>query len=216
MDQEVSRPDLSGEVRFRVPLIFAIPFVALGLIALLAVGFSKVLLSVESKEAATTIAIVMAANVLAASAFIALKPRLQRASIVELALVALYPVVVGIALASTGVLAEEHAPEGPAPAPPPAAATDSLVAEGTDWTTKTLELPSDGASLPVENKDASVHNMSIYADEAAATAKQDPLFTGEDVAGGETVTYEIDGQKPGTYTFICDYHTNMIGEITFK
>ena len=70
--------------------------------------------------------------------------------------------------------------------------------------------------MPFDNRDATVHNMSIYEDEAAAKAKQDPLFTGEDVDGGESTTYEIDGQKAGTYTFICDYHTNMLGEITFQ
>ena len=216
MNQEVTRPDLSGEVRFRVPLIFAIPFVALVLIAGLAIGFSRVLLSVESKEAATVIAIVMAANILGACAFLALRPRLQRASIIELALVALYPVVVGIALATTGVLSGEAAEEVAPPEPPPAASTDSLVAEGTAWSTETLELPSKGGSLPIENKDATVHNMSIYPDADAALAKQDPLFTGEDIPSGESVTYKIDAQKPGTYAFICDYHSNMNGEITFQ
>lgn len=216
MNQEVSRPDLSGEVRFRVPLIFAIPFLALIVIGGLAFGFSRVLLSVESKEAATTIAIVMAANVLAACAFLALRPRVQRASVVELILVALYPVIVGIALATTGVLGGEAVHSEPAPQPAPAAATDKLVAEGTEWSTATLELPADGATLPIENVDPTVHNMSIYPDEAAASAKQDALFTGPEVPGGETVEYEIDPQKPGTYAYICDFHANMTGEITFK
>lgn len=218
MNQEVSRPDLSGEVRFRVPLIFAIPFVALIVIGGLAFGFSRVLLSVESKEAATTIAIVMAANILAACAYLALRPRVQRASVVELILVALYPVIVGIALAVTGVLGGEAEPAEPPPqgAPAPAGPAGSIAASGTNWTTNTLELPADGATLPVENQDATVHNLSIYPDEDAALAKQDVLFTGPDVPGGQTVDYEVDPQKPGTYTFICDYHSNMIGDITFQ
>lgn len=217
MNQEVTRPDLSGEVRFRVPLIFAIPFLALIVIAGLAYGFSRVLLSVESKEAATVIAIVMAANVLAACAFLALRPRVQRASVVELTLVALYPVIIGIALATTGVLGgEEAVSHEPGPKPPAAPVTDQLVAEGASWSTATLELPADGATLPIENQDPTVHNMSIYPDKAAAAAEQDALFTGPPVPAGETVEYEIDPQKPGTYTFICDYHSNMIGDITFK
>jgi plastocyanin len=217
MDQDVTRPDLSGEVRFRVPLVFAIPLVALVVIGGLAFGFSQVLLNLESKEGATTIAIVMAANVLAACAFLAVRQRVHRSSVIEVVLIALWPVVVGIALATTGLLAEEEAHPEPGGEPKPPVASDSeLVAEGTAWTTDTLTLPASGGPIPIENKDATVHNMSIYPDEAAAQAKQDPLFTGEDVAGGESTTYEVDGQKPGTYTFICDYHTNMIGEITFQ
>src|SRR3712207_5600446 len=108
MDQEVARPDLSGEVRFRVPLVFAIPVSAVLVIGLVAFGFSRILLGLESKEGATALAIVMAANVLAASAYFAMRPRLQRASVVELLVVALYPVVIGIALWQTGILAEEE------------------------------------------------------------------------------------------------------------
>ena len=216
MDSDVTRPDLSGEVRFRVPLVFAIPLGALVIIGALAYGFSLILLNLESKEAATTIAIVMAANVLAACTFLALRQRVHRASVVEVVLVALYPVVVGIALAATGVLAEEEAHSEPTEPKPAPVAGDALVASGTAWTNDTLSLPASGGELPVKNEDPSVHNMSIYADPESAESKQDPLFLGPDVQGGETVVYEIDAQKPGTYTFICDYHTNMVGEITFQ
>ena len=217
MDPDVTRPDLSGEVRFRVPLVLAVPLVAILIIAALAVGFAAVLLALESKEGATTIAIVMAANVLAAGAFLALRQRVHRSSVIEVVLVALYPVIVGIALATTGILAEEeHSEPGVEPKAPVASSDSEIVAEGTAWTTDTLTLPAGGGPLPFENQDPTVHNLSIYPDETAAQAKQDPLFVGPDVAGGESATYEVDPQKPGTYTFICDYHTNMIGEITFQ
>ena len=220
MNQEVTRPDLSREVRFRVPLVFAIPIGALLVIGLLAFGFSQVLLGLESKEAATTIAIVMAANVLAGCAYVALRPRLQRGSIAELMAVALYPVIIGVALAQTGVLAEEadtHAPpaEGETSAPAPAA--DELVAADIAWNTETLEFKAgETTTLPVDNQDTSVHNMSIYPDEASAEAQSDALFTGPDVAAGATEEYEIDPLKKGTYTFICDYHINMKGEVTVQ
>ena len=74
----------------------------------------------------------MAANVLIVCAFIAARQRMHRASVIEAVLVALYPVVVGVALAATGVLAEEevhHEPTGP-PAPP---AQNALIAEDTQW-----------------------------------------------------------------------------------
>jgi plastocyanin len=65
----------------------------------------------------------------------------------------------------------------------------------------------------VVNEDPVVHNMSIYSDDDAALAKQDPLFKGDDVDGGATVTYEVDPLEPDTYTYICDYHANMIGDL---
>ena len=215
MNQDVSRPDLSGEVRFRVPLVFAIPFAALAVIGLLAFGFSRVLLSVDSKEAATAIAIVMAANVLAACAFLALKPRLQRASIVELMLVALYPVVIGVAIAQLGITSGEA--EEPHGGHAPAPAASEIVASNTNFNTDALALKADETTeLPFSNEDTSVHNLSIYPDQAAAEAKQDALFTGPDVAGGESTTYEIDPLDAGTYAFICDFHTNMQGEVEVK
>ena len=217
MDQEVARPDLSGEVRFRVPLVIAIPVSAILVIGLTAFGFSRILLGLESKEGATALAIVMAANVLAASAYFALRPRLQRASVVELIVVALYPVVIGIALAQSGILAEEeHAEpasgtEQGAPAPAPA---DELVAQNIEWNTDVLTAQAgEPIEIPLENQDSTVHNMSIYPDEQSAESQSDAIFEGDDVAAGSSTTYEIDPLKKGTYTFICDYHINMIGDL---
>jgi plastocyanin len=213
MQEDLQRPDLSGEVRFRVPLIFAIPLGALLFIAVLAIGFSRILLSVPA-EAATAIAIVMAVNVLGACAFLALRPRIQRASLIELVLVALYPVVVGIAIAQTGIASEEAGPPPPPPSPAQGGGGgNELVAQDISFNIDTLQLQANQPNeIPFENADTTVHNMSIYEDEDAATAKQDPLFKGPDVDPGSSDTYTIDPIPKGTYTFICDYHANMIGE----
>lgn len=223
MDQQVSRPDLSGEVRFRVPLVFAIPFGALLIIGLLAFGFAQVLLNLESKEAATAIAIVMAANVLAACAFAASRRTLGRSSMVELALVALYPVVVGIAIAATGVIGgeahtEAHA-EGP-PEPPPAASggvTTEIVAADIAWSEDTMTLEAEKPSkFDVVNEDTTVHNLSIYKTPEDAETQTDPLFEGPDVAAGATESYEVDPLPKGEYAYICDYHVNMQGTLTVE
>jgi plastocyanin len=120
-------------------------------------------------------------------------------------------------------LAGQESSEGTEPAPPPETTEDggggsdaALVASGTQWDTDTLTIPAKGAEVEVSNEDPTTHNMSIYPNEQAALDKQDPLFKGEDVQAGSSVTYEIDPLKPGTYTFICDYHTNMIGDITVE
>jgi plastocyanin len=92
-----------------------------------------------------------------------------------------------------------------------------LVAEGTAWQQDTLTFVADEPNtLEVENADPTVHNMSVYPDEAAAQAKQDPLFTGPDVNGGETATYEVDPLEKGEYTYICDYHANMVGDLVVE
>jgi plastocyanin len=121
-------------------------------------------------------------------------------------------------------LAGQESSEGGEPAPPPGETTEggggggapALVASGTSWDTDTLTLPAKGAEVEVTNEDPVVHNMSIYQDEQAALAKQDALFKGEDVEGGSSTTYKIDSIKPGSYTFICDYHSNMVGEVTVE
>ena len=228
MDQQVSRPDLSGEVRFRVPLIFAIPFAAILIIGLLAYGFAQVLLSLDSKEAATTIAIVMATNVLAACAFAASRKKLGRSAIVELTLVALYPVVIGIAIAATGIVGGEEEVH-PAPAAEEAAASESgsegaaggitteIVAADIAWSEDSITLPADKpAKLDLVNDDSTVHNLSIYKTPEDAQSQSDPLFEGPDVAAGATESYEIDPLEKGEYAYICDYHVNMQGTATVE
>jgi plastocyanin len=201
--------------------VFAIPFGALLIIGLLAFGFAQVLLNLESKEAATTIAIVMAANVLAACAFAASRRTLGRSSMVELALVALYPVVVGIAIAATGVIGgEAHtevAGEG-APEPPPAATggvTTEIVAADIAWSEDTMTLKAEKPNkFDVVNEDTTVHNLSIYKTPEDAETQTDPLFEGPDVAAGATEPYEVDALPKGEYAYICDYHINMQGTLT--
>ena len=116
--------------------------------------------------------------------------------------------------------------EGTAPASPPAedgapaeggGGASEIVAANTNFNTDTLTLTAgETTELPFSNEDTSVHNLSIYPDQAAAEAKQDALFTGPDVAGSESTTYEIDPLDAGTYAFICDFHTNMQGEVTVE
>src|SRR5688572_403801 len=103
---------LQGEVRFRVPLPIVIPLGALVLIGLVAVGVSRILLSVP-KEAAVVIALSLAGNVLIACTILALKPQESRWSWAELLVVATYPLVIGIVIANMGLGSGVHAGEEP-------------------------------------------------------------------------------------------------------
>jgi plastocyanin len=109
--------------------------------------------------------------------------------------------------------AEQPPPGQEQPAPEGGGGGNELVAQDISFNIDTLQLQANQPNeIPFENADTTVHNMSIYEDEDAATAKQDPLFKGPDVDPGSSDTYTIDPIPKGTYTFICDYHSNMIGE----
>ncbi len=212
------RPDLTTEVRVKVPLPLVIPLAALALIAIVAIGFSQILLAVP-KEAATMLAMVAAANVLGAFAYAALRPKMQPVTMAELGVIVLYPVIIGLAIAQFDYGAEaEHdtavaetsgagpAAEGGAPAGPTAAVT----AEGLAFDLETIVLEAKKpASIEFENLDSAPHNIAIYEEEGADEA----IFQGEQITGPDAITYEFDAPKAGEYYFQCDVHPDMNGDV---
>jgi plastocyanin len=214
MNSSPPRTDpLIGEVRFRVPLPVLIPLAAVIAIALITIGFSRVLLALP-KEAATVVALVTAANVLGAFAVIALRPRMSQASLVELAVVVLYPVIIGIAIAQLGVGEEGEAAAETAPAPPQAAAAEgTVVAENVQFNTDTIELQAgEEASIPFENADSVQHNIAIYETPQDAQAQQNAIFDGDEITASET-TYQFPAPPKGEYVFQCDVHPAMSGQV---
>ena len=212
------RPDLTTEVRVKVPLPLVIPLASLAVIAIVAIGFSQILLAVP-KEAATMLAIVASANVLGAFAYAALRPRMQPVTMAELGVIVLYPVIIGLAIAQFDFGAEaEHdtaaaetagagaAAEGGAPAGP----TTAVVAEGLAFDVETLVLEAKKpASIEFENLDSAPHNIAIYADDSAS----ETIFEGEQISGPDAITYEFDAPKAGEYYFQCDVHPDMNGDV---
>ncbi|MGH2828425.1 MAG: hypothetical protein ACRDKF_15805, partial [Actinomycetota bacterium] len=162
-----NRSGMSGEVRFRVPLVVVLPLAALLVIGALAFGFSRILLSLEP-EAATTLALVMAANVLGACAFYALRPDTARRRWPELAAVVLYPVLIGIAVAQTGFLSAEEAAApadggGETAAP---AGDNTIVAADVAYETDELTGEAGGTvSGTLDNQDSVEHNIAFYMSE---------------------------------------------------
>ena len=213
MNSSPPRTDpLVGEVRFRVPLPVLIPLAAVIAIALITIGFSRVLLALP-KEAATVVALVTAANVLGAFAVIALRPRMSQASLVELAVVVLYPVIIGIAIAQLGVGEEGEAAAETAPAPQEAAAEGAVVAENVQFDTDTIELQAGKeASIPFENADSVQHNIAIYETAQDAQNQENPIFQGEIITASET-TYQFPAPPKGEYVFQCDIHPAMSGQV---
>jgi plastocyanin len=206
-----SRPDLSAGVRVRVPLVFVIPIGSLLLIGLVTVLFSRVLLSLP-KEAATTVALAFAANILIACAVLALRKRTDATTLAELFVVVSYPVLIGVVLAIVGFGSGESAAEEEAGGAGGAGgATEVVTAQGVAFDTKELDLPAgEESALTVDNQDSTLHNLSIYEDDSASK----DLFIGSDVAAGSSVDYTIPPLDAGKYFFRCDYHpTSMIGDV---
>lgn len=195
----------------RVPLMFAIPLGALVVIVGGAFGFSRILLELEP-EAATAVALTMAANILIACAIIAYKPRLDSVTMAELFVVVTYPIVIGIVLAQVGFGGGGgHGEETTAPAQ---SSGQVLSAAGVAFDTDQLTFAAgEETTLPFDNEDSAPHNFSIYEDESA---EQD-LFIGPDVPGGSATDYSIPALPKGEYFFRCDYHpTSMTGTVTVE
>ena len=211
-DPNVSSDGLTGEVRLRVPLPIIIPFGAILLIGLVTFGFSRILLSVPP-EVAVIVATVTGANILGACAVIASRRDMNRSVMAELAIVVLYPVLVGAVIATMG-LEESHAesPEAPpGPKPPPSAST--VTASGTAFDTDTLTLTA-GETTDIEfiNEDTVAHNISVYEDDSASKV----IFEGELVTD-DSITYSIEApDKPGEAYFQCDVHPTMNGTAEIK
>lgn len=88
----------------------------------------------------------------------------------------------------------------------------TVVAENVAFTTSTIELPAnEEAEIQFDNNDAASvpHNIAIYEDDSASKA----LFQGDTIPGGESTTYTVPPQKPGSYYFQCDVHPGMNGDV---
>jgi plastocyanin len=210
------RSDLLGEVRIKLPLPIVIPLGSLVVIAALAIGISQVLLAVPN-EAAVAIALVMAANVLGACAFVALRPTEARRSWGELLMIVLYPVLIGVVIAQTGIGEEEESAAAEAgagqEAPAAGGVTSEVTAKDVVFDTEEITLAAgEPASLRFVNEDSVQHNIAIYTDKSARKA----LFTGDLISAG-TTTYEIPPPEKGKYYFQCDIHpTSMFGTVTVE
>ncbi|HVF54278.1 MAG TPA: plastocyanin/azurin family copper-binding protein [Actinomycetota bacterium] len=215
---DTARPDLMGEMRFKIPLPIVIPLVALVVIGGLAWGFSRVLLELP-KEGATIVALAVAANVLGGCAYFALRPRMSQMSMVELLIVVLYPVLIGVVIAQVGFGAEtEHGTENHTTPPAGGGMTSAVVASGVAFDLSTITLTAgEDVSLEFDNQDTGTpHNIAIYKNEADAQAFKNAIFDGADTTGPATTTYEFTAPDKGTYYFQCDIHPGMKGDVVAK
>lgn len=209
MSQQATESGLTKEVRFNLPLPVVIPLGALLVIALVTVGFSRILLNVP-KEVAVIVALAVAANVLGALAFIALRPATARTFWAELFVVATYPIVIGAVLAMIGLSDGGHAAPTEPGAPAPAAGT--VTAEAVQFSTDQITLTAgEEDEITFDNADTVEHNIAIYEEEGGAD-----LFVGDIIPGGQETTYAVPALDKGKYYFQCDVHPAMNGTVTVE
>jgi len=202
-------PSWSGRVSTRVTNRFVAPFgtplVGFVLLVVIAVSLSRVLLA-SNEKVAPLIALTAALLVLFACFWIASRPRLGSSVLIGLAALAGVAVVgAGVAGASQG---ERHFEEkGAAPAPL------KVEAKGVKFLQTDLSAPANQTvTLVFKNDDAGTyHNVAVYT---SKDANATPLFNGAGVKGAKTTKYTFKTPDPGTYTFRCDFHANMVGTFT--
>jgi plastocyanin len=84
----------------------------------------------------------------------------------------------------------------------------SIAADDNAFDRTTLAVPAGRAfSLGFENREGAPHNVAIL-DAGGAV-----LFSGEVFGGPATMRYEVPAIPAGTYTFRCDVHPEMAGEL---
>ena len=209
---------LSHEVRFRVPLPIIVPVGALLVIALVAFAMSRILLSVP-KEVSVILAIAIGANILIACAYIALRPEHARMSWGELAIVALYPVIIGVVLTQMGFSAEHSAGEaaaaesGSGGSGEAAAGGGTVTAANVAFDTDEITLTAgEDETIQFVNEDTAEHNLAIYEDDSA----EQEIFVGDTIPGGQEIAYEFKAPQKGEYYFQCDLHPTMNGTVTVE
>jgi plastocyanin len=112
----------------------------------------------------------------------------------------------------------QPAPSGsaaPASAPPASAGTGAggpveISAQGVQFEQKDVAAPAGAAfTIHFDNKDAGQpHNVDIKDASGAS------VFKGAIVTGPTATDYQVPALTAGSYTFVCDVHSNMTGTLT--
>lgn len=191
---------MNQELRERTILPILIPVVAVILTEIVVFSVSRVLLA-AGEQGAVIIAVAVAVAILVGAAAIAAGRRIRTSSVVAILVLA------GIATVAAGAYAIQRGPayEAEAAASRP---TIEVVAADLAFDTDTLELSSEGTVIDFDNPDSQPHNIAIYPTEASLN---DPLFKGEIIQAGQSITYEVPAIRPGEYYFHCDVHPTMNG-----
>jgi plastocyanin len=202
------------ETRDRLFLPIVLPVGLLLLILILAVGLSRVLLSL-TEAAATVTALVVAAMVLIIGSLLA---RQRRVGVPQLLL--MIAGVAGVALFAGGIAV---ATVGPPVEPKPVAKCTEVNLEApvgaasSGFNVDTLNAkPGVCTTIKFDNRDTGVpHNVEVFSADPATNPDAKTLFqppNGATITGVATADYKVPPQADGSYYFHCVVHpTTMFG-----
>lgn len=184
--------------RILAPL--AIPVGAVAFMGVLVFSLSRILLAVE-EMASTSIALLVAAEILGVAAVLAAASRVKTAQRLIIFLTGLGLIAGGAASANIGIRPiEKHG------------GVEVLIsAKNIAFDKKELAFPEEQkVRLVFTNNDAGIpHNVSIYNDESGT----ETFFEGETFSGVASKAYEVEPLKKGAYYFKCDVHPSMNGTV---
>lgn len=88
----------------------------------------------------------------------------------------------------------------------------TVVTKDYDFDPDCLELSGASLTVTYDNNDVGIpHDFHLKGAKSASGAESTKVEPGKN---GQTITY-VD-LAPGTYTYVCDIHTNMVGHLTVK
>jgi plastocyanin len=204
-------PDRRRQARQSLVLPIALPIAILLIIGLLLFGFSRVLLSV-SAEAATLVALIVAASIMVVATIVASRSRLSNGSLFSMvgAIAGIAMLTGGVAIVAMGSGEET----GPEPFQVSLVAQEGAAASGFAQTTLQVEADRPTA-LDFDNQDPGVpHNVVIFEEDPASNPQAKTLFSGALITGPLQITYDVPPLAAGAYFFNCVVHpTTMTGTI---
>ena len=86
-----------------------------------------------------------------------------------------------------------------------------ISASNLAFSTDTLSAPADEPfQIAFDNQEGAPHNIAIYRDSSAA----EKIFGEDPFSGPAVVLYDVPALAAGTYSFRCDVHPDMTGELS--
>lgn len=188
-----------SEFRSRVLAPLSVPLMALAAAGVFVFCISRVLLAVP-KYWSTSLAMLLASEVLGVAAVIAVVRKVSSAQKMLIGLLgAMVLVGGGIGFASGIRPIESHG------------TAITIAAKDSIFDVETLTVPADEEFvLEFSNNDANIpHNVGIYADDTFSES----IWVGEVFNGVATVAYDVTPIPSGEYAFRCDIHPDMKGSV---